>query len=45
MFNLKEKNHILENKLLSSSLDIKDNLITLKYALDDEEKKIIIQML
>ena len=45
MFNLKEKNYTLNNKLLSSSLDIKDDIITLKYALNNEEKKIIIQML
>ncbi len=45
MFNLKEKNYTLNNKLLSSSLDIKDDIITLNYALDNEEKKIIIQML
>ena len=44
-FLLKEKKRELSNKLLSSELIIKDDIITLKYALDNEEKKIIIQML
>lgn len=44
-FLLKEKKRELSNKLLSSELTIKDDIITLKYALDNEEKKIVIQML
>ena len=43
-YKLKENNYIIEDSLESSSLQI-DKSIILKYKLDDEEKKIIIQIL
>ncbi len=41
---LKEKNYKLEDKLLSCSLEVKEDIV-LKYKLDDEEKQIIIHLL
>lgn len=41
---LKEKNYKMESKLISSSIEVAKD-ITLKYKLDEEEKKIIIQLL
>ncbi len=41
---LKEKDYKMESKLLSSSIEIAKDII-LKYKLDEEEKKIIIQLL
>ena len=44
-FFLKKHQKELSNKLLSSSMVIEDEFITLKYALDKEEKKVIIHLL
>ena len=43
-FILKEENHIINSTINNSSFNILDNKIILKYSIDDEEKKIIIQL-